>query len=348
LGNGVTGNTNSYNWTMPTNEPCLTGLCACVLRLRYNVSNAELAGWDNFADSTKNGKNSPVKTNPSSLIGNMNVTMAVDTSQFGRTFQDRSFVWNLIPRPSGVSASANIYNLNVRGKRGNIVQVYPSTEYDFVPKELAVKTGDYVHFQWTGNDNAGTNNAGEGLTATDRSNIVQIKSYSNQVPLKDTDLKSGGGSITPLFDTQALRYNMAFLGQINCKNYNDLLNDQTTSGTAIEQNPQNCGKLNGATGTGPNSLYNGANYFNGGLVQMNNTGNYYYMSSRNNAFSNRTQKALLIVNPLIPAWGVALIVIGSVAVAGAAGAAGSVFYAKHHPHSRLAGYVSRIPLLNRI
>lgn len=70
-----------------------------------------------------------------------------------------------------LAAGGKIYNVNVRGKRGNIVQVnymifiyvikktndsyekvYPSVEYDFVPNMLALSTKDMIHFQWTGSD----------------------------------------------------------------------------------------------------------------------------------------------------------------------------------------------------
>ena len=105
---------------------------------------------------------SPVTQNPYVDVGsntNGPLRLAINTAQFGRTFQDRSHVFMLNPRPTQASLTnaagvninnANIYMVNVRGKRGNIVQVYPAVEYDFIPNRLEITEDDLIHFQWTG------------------------------------------------------------------------------------------------------------------------------------------------------------------------------------------------------
>lgn len=50
----------------------------------------------------------------------------------------------------GIGDTENIYNWNVLGKRGNIVQNYPAVEYDFTPRTLQMTQNDLVHIQWAG------------------------------------------------------------------------------------------------------------------------------------------------------------------------------------------------------
>jgi hypothetical protein len=331
LGNGQNGFQNSYNWTLPTStqEPCIEkDNCNCILRLRYNISTGELSnspGNEPFTDWTYNGDKSGVKQDDIVKYAGNDYLLATDTTQYGRTFQDRSYVFHIKPRPDGVAG--RIFNLNVRGKRGNIVQAYPATEYDFVPEILYARVGDYIHFQWTGCDTNPAGNAGEGTDGTDRHNIVQNEAADKNYPASDEWLENN----TPLFEDPKLRARFAFLDQSNCLSYEDLLAKNNGNNGDAEDDVQNCMLLNAASP-----------YFDGGLVHMNLTGDFYYMSTRNNNFTNRGQKAAIHITNLLPTWAIVVVVLGCVIFLGSGGVAGAMLYAKSHPHSGVANLFSKI------
>jgi len=314
--------------------------------LRYNISTVEdgfptMSNPDTgFIDWTSNGQNNsaiynnPVYTSEQGLLPtdpngfSTDLKFAADTTQFGRTFQDRSHTFRIIKRPKGVSSSNRIFNLNVRGKRGNIVQTYPATEYDFTPQYLYTRVGDYIHFQWTGCDQNPAGNAGEGTDGTDRSNLVQITSPASSMPATDKWMKANPKKVF-LRDPQ-LRLRFATLDQDGCQTRAQLLAANGNNAGNAEQDVKNCGKLNAASP-----------YFNGGLVKMNNTGTYHYMNTRNHNFSNRDQKGIIYVVPLLPSWAVGVVVTGSVLTFLSVGVACAMFYAKQNPHSGVANLFSK-------
>jgi len=314
-----------YNWTLPTSSdlPCIENdNCACVLRLRYNISTGDYLAWPSqtgMATAAQNGKDPEtalITNDPTVTVQGNKFTLALDTSQYGRTFQDRSHVFSIRPRPA--SMTGRIFNLNVRGHRGNIVETYPAVEYDFVPTRLHVRLYDFVHIQWTGADvHAG---AGEGKAATDRSNIVQISDLSKNYPMEDTEANYQAMGISPLFESALVRQHYAFLDQNSC-------DDNTNN----DQDDTNCKKLNAASAT-----------IDGYPMRMNTSGSFFFMSTRNNNFSNRSQKGSIVVLPLLSTWSIVLAAVGGTLVLGGVSAAGLMVYVKKNPMSRWGQYFERI------
>eukprot|EP00010_Vexillifera_abyssalis_P006823 CAMPEP_0201549892 /NCGR_PEP_ID=MMETSP0173_2-20130828/6314_1 /ASSEMBLY_ACC=CAM_ASM_000268 /TAXON_ID=218659 /ORGANISM="Vexillifera sp., Strain DIVA3 564/2" /LENGTH=568 /DNA_ID=CAMNT_0047959725 /DNA_START=83 /DNA_END=1789 /DNA_ORIENTATION=+ len=272
LGNTLDGYMAKYKWEIPSpQEACGQDTCSCVLRTRYNMSSTDYSWWTN---SSYNGgeEKSPVEQNPTVGIGIMQgFRLAINTAQVGRTFQDRSHVFEIHTRPAALG-NAPIHNLNVRGKRGNIVQTYPAVEYDFHPNNLEIEKGHWVHLQWTGS-NTHNNNApagdgqagddGQGTGGTDRSNFVEIRSLDENypVPFKHNTIWNNIVDSFPKKDPEQMALDFATVGE----------------------------------GTGVNSLLNDAPAtYNAGLFKLN-PGTYHYMCTRNNNFSNRSQKGTITV-----------------------------------------------------
>lgn len=301
LSSGSDGFSINWNWTLPTLAPSSSD--NCFMRLRYNISTGDYDDWN--TDAGSNGQASPIKDDPYVPFGSMVVRLAIDTNQFGRTFEDRSYMFQIRPN-SLTSLTSTIYNLGVRGKRGNIAQVRNCVEYDFTPQRLRLGVGDFVHFQWTGSNHNNNGNAGEGRNRWDRSNIMQV--INNDMLANYPE----GIKTQKMFSSEELAYRAAFIDQesnpgTTCKTLAQLEQDND------DQDTNNCALLNGAP-TG---------YFDLGVLRMNKSGVYNYISSRNNNFSNRSQKGVIIVKAL-SLRSLILIIIGA-ACLGIGGAAGGIY-----------------------
>jgi len=180
-------------------------------------------------------------------------------------------------------------NVNVRGKRGNIVQTYPGTEYDFVPNTLYCKDGvDYVHFQWTGSNTNPDNNAGEGRQGSDRHNVATSKKKNYEEPPVSglyTDNEAGkpfGRTLGHYGNMYPARIDAwSFLG-FSAADMNHL---------AINSPMQMGGELS--------QLDDSGTYFDLGIRPCGNgdtKGKYHYLCTRNNNFSNRSQQARVEVS----------------------------------------------------
>jgi len=280
-----------------------------VLRMRYNISTTDYDPYETdaaFNNDPANGVISPIQQNPTVDVGAymQGLRLAINTAQTGRTFQDRTHVFTIMEKPDidatnqgsqqaaqQVAGDKSLLNVNVRGKRGNIVQTFPAVEYDFEPNDFSMQQGECVHFQWGGSNTHNNGNpagdgqagdAGEGRGGSDRSNIMELNSLRASFPMTYDQTAS-------FFDTVQCKYPMS----------NELLNpldvkivlasagyftDADDAANGGGQNNENLDPL----------LNNVSGAFRQGVVCCTTPttpeGDYYFLSTRNNNFSNRSQK----------------------------------------------------------
>lgn len=295
---------STYNWKIPSVGAVKQD---CVLRLRYNMSSTEVNSRNlTSADNTNGQQTGAIQQDPYvKIAGNQfsYVGLNVNTNQYGRTFQDRSYVFQILPKQNGITGE--LYNLNYVGKRGNIVQTYPSVEYDFVPNDLVLKPGDAVHFQFLGSDynprrgcNDGTGGPRDGNAnnnaRADRMNVLLVDDARRNMPNAFNQAK-----VPATMFNDAQRVNLAFAG-INpkedpqCKTQQQL--NAINNENARENDDGNCAFLNRAK----------TPYFNQGPIIVpaaETEKDIRFFSTRNNNFSNRDTKGVIKIRKAVPTAG---------------------------------------------
>eukprot|EP00735_Rhodelphis_limneticus_P006006 TRINITY_DN181_c0_g1::TRINITY_DN181_c0_g1_i1::g.14269::m.14269 TRINITY_DN181_c0_g1::TRINITY_DN181_c0_g1_i1::g.14269 ORF type:complete len:810 (-),score=320.10,sp/Q58A42/DD3_DICDI/29.20/3e-76,SKG6/PF08693.5/0.019 TRINITY_DN181_c0_g1_i1:435-2864(-) len=343
--------------TFELNSPTYQDPFASLFMTEDEVYQKQLQRAALIANYTKNGQTPPESVTALSKEEQSLLSMAVNSNQLSRTFQDRSYMFNIEEMnyfPNELAAGKKVKHpcsgkkvhvLGVRGKRGNIVQTFPAVEHDFVPQSLEVEEGDCINFNWCLTDNdppRGTNN-GEGTESTGRANVVQLDNQAYTTPRQWTEADpdrlfddfetawfmahQNGEDITQVTNCQTV--DDATLKYTNCQKTTTpgCLTPSVVRSTgrqeSVERDIRNCAKLNAQ---GPCFDH---------TVVMNRTGTFKYFSSRENNYSNRQHKGMITVTPKSSSSDntVAIAVGTTVAVVGVAGAsAGAFFYKRKHGH----------------
>ena len=299
---------------------------SCVLRVRHFVYDSDkssetqqvIHNYDQDVNIS-NGKFSIFMANPYSVNKRSKQNTGGSTRNLypKQVFQDRSHIITIQPRHSqNVPENLNIQTIDVRGKRGNIVQTYPAVEYDFVPMITKIPNGHAVQFQWTGSNdhdndqgpgNDGqTGDAGNGKGGTDRNNVLQIFSHRHNYPVafevqtlfKGAEFKwapkeAGNGndraSSASSFakKPQSKKEYSAFISHASSGHFYCEKPGECAPGYNTKNNSQKSSNLGNLDDVPPS--------FRGMVFIPRRNKVYHFASTRNNDFSNRSQKGSLVV-----------------------------------------------------
>merc|ERR1712038_1938719 len=227
LGNNEEDTASRYTMTIPDVLPATGALATatgepCALRLRYNMSSSDYVRDLNSSFNQKNGQESPIRQDPLIQVGPKTtdyVELALNTNQVARTFQDRSYIFYVRRRVT--EPNKILWNVNVRGKRGNIVQCYPSVEYNLIPDNIefpdeAAAANTVLQFQWTGTDynpRRGCND-GEGGPYTGDTCVGQALANNPNVQGSNQNSRMDRMTLLPVVDNRK-NYPMSYTGGAN-------------------------------------------------------------------------------------------------------------------------------------
>lgn len=241
--------------------------------------------------------------------------LAVNTAQYGRTFQDRTHAFVLHKSPSEVGANQKMKFLTVGGKRGNIVQTFPGHEYFFYPEVMHLRQGDFLHVEISGSDTNPNNNDGQGRKGTDRSNICPLKeaNYNGGETASDASIIGAAGNNYPAYVLQPEGYSIPQIykgkprvideetgetEEVICRepdHYTSPMGGIDADVAAALCTGRQVGKHNGDYGN-MEELDDMGTAMTHEPIQVTEVGCWNYVSTRNNNFSNRSQKGTLCVD----------------------------------------------------
>jgi len=241
--------------------------------------------------------------------------LAMNTAQYSRTFQDRTHTFFIKKRPANIPEDKNIQLVTVAGKRGNIVQTFPGTEYFFFPQIAHVQVGNYLHFEWAGSNTNPNNNDGQGKQGTDRSNVVAMRGANYEISdkVRLDDIAGVQGNSYPAFVQDPKFYSLpkqnVYMSDPNNK-YSGSKEAYAcrTPDTVAEPLAGLSVEVLAELATGRRVTDRKIDY--GNMEELDDAGTSFaiepqevkvigcwgYMSTRNNNFSNRSQKGVICVD----------------------------------------------------